>query len=251
VFAEYDLVVECTDDMRSRYLSSDAAVLAGKPVVFASVYQYEGQLHVYGGRPGEPCLRCLWPQAPDPAVVGTCVDAGVLGPVVGVLGGMQAAEALKRLLGLPGLDGSLALVDLLDLGVRRIDLPAAGECACAAQGGCAAVARRALAAAAAEADLELAFASLEDAQAAGYQLVDLREPAEIAAEPLPAQARQLPSGQVAAHAGEFAEGRFLLLCASGRRSLHAARSLRAAGAAGVYSLAGGLAALRAAAVAEH
>ena len=240
VFAEYDLIVECTDDMRSRYLTSDAAVLTGKPVVFASIYQYEGQLHIYTGQADAPCLRCLWPTMPDPATVGTCAEAGVLGPVPGVLGAMQAVEALKLLLDLPGARrDSLVLVDLLELSTRHIALPKGATCNHA---GCAAAARQALNEARASESLELHFEHLHDALAAGYQLVDVREPAEVAAQPLSAASRPLPSGQIAEEACSFAPGRYLLVCASGRRSLHAAQTLRASGVE-AYSLAGGVAAL--------
>jgi len=112
LFASYDLILECTDDMRSRYLCSDAAVLAGKPVIFASVYQYEGQLHAYRPEQNTPCMRCLWPQEPDPAQLGSCEISGVLGPVPGVLGTLQASEALKLLAGIgPSLAGKLLMFD--------------------------------------------------------------------------------------------------------------------------------------------
>jgi molybdopterin/thiamine biosynthesis adenylyltransferase/molybdopterin synthase catalytic subunit/rhodanese-related sulfurtransferase len=247
VFAEYDLIVECTDDLRSRYLTSDAAVLTAKPVVFASIYQYEGQLHIYTGQADAPCLRCLWPTMPDPATVGTCAEAGVLGPVPGVLGAMQAVEALKLLLNLPGARrDSLVLVDLLELSTRHIELPQGASCS---HDGCAASARQALAQARATEALELRFERLHDAVAAGYQLVDVREPAEIAAQPLSALSRQLPSGQITEQACSFAPGRYLLVCASGRRSLHAAQTLRAGGVE-AYSLAGGVAALAHSALAD-
>jgi molybdopterin/thiamine biosynthesis adenylyltransferase/molybdopterin synthase catalytic subunit/rhodanese-related sulfurtransferase len=243
VFRQFDLVVECTDDMRSRYLSSDAAVLSGTPLILASVYQYEGQLQVVSAQPGKPCLRCLWPREPAPEAVGSCVESGVLGPVPGVLGTLQAMEVLKRLLGLPGLaDQALVLVNLLDQTMQHLPINAAEGCAL--HGGCVAVARQALATAQDDADIELTFERLEDAISAGFRLVDLREPEEIALAPLSAVSSQrIPSGQVVAHATELARGRVLLVCASGRRSGHAARLLRAEGLRNTYSLAGGLYAL--------
>ncbi|TAM61742.1 MAG: molybdopterin converting factor [Rhodanobacter sp.] len=243
VFAQYDLVVECTDDMRSRYLSNDAAVLTGTPLVLASVYQYEGQLQVVSAKPGEPCLRCLWPDEPAPGVAGSCVESGVLGPVPGVLGTMQAIEALKILLDLPRSAGqSLLLVNLLDVGTQRLPIDASRGCA--RHGGCAAVAQRALAQAQRDHDVDLVFASLDDAIAAGYRLVDVREPDEIAAQPLHAPSCCVPSAQLATQAGELPPGRLLLICASGRRSAHAARELRGLGVRDAYSLAGGVLALR-------
>lgn len=243
VFAEYDLVLECTDDMRSRYLSSDAALVTGKPLVLASVYQYEGQLQVMDGTPGSPCLRCLWPQPPAPDAVGSCVLSGVLGPAPGVLGTMQAMEALKLLLDLPRARAdALVLVNLLDNTMQRLPIDVAAGCA--SHGGCIEQARRALERSRAQADLEQAFPDLAVAIDSGYRLVDLRGDDEIAAMPLDGVAAlQILPCDLLARAGELGSERVLLVCASGRRSLHAAEQLRAAGYVDVWSLAGGVAAL--------
>ena len=242
VFAQFDLVVECTDDMRSRYLSNDAAVLTGTPLILASIYQYEGQLQVVTAQPGEPCLRCLWPQQPAPGVAGSCVESGVLGPVAGVLGAMQATEALKLLLDLPRpVDHALLLLNLLEGSSQRLPIdPAQG---CALHGGCIEVARRALTQALDERAVDLAFEDFDEAVAAGYTLVDVRELDEISAQPLPVPARSLPSTQIEARAIELGSGRVLLVCSTGRRSGHAARSLRERGMRNVHSLAGGIAAM--------
>jgi adenylyltransferase/sulfurtransferase len=244
VFGQFDLVVECTDDMRSRYLSSDAAVVSATPLILASIYQYEGQLQFVAAQPGAPCLRCLWPQVPAPEAVGSCTLSGVLGPVPGVLGAMQSTEALKYLLGLPQPNaGALSLVNLIDLSIQRLPIDAADGCA--THGGCIAVARRALARAVDEEAIDLVFDRLDDAVAAGFRLVDVRNAEEWASDPMPVVAAlQVPSAQVMEWADEFADGRYLLVCASGRRSGHAARLLRDEGMQNVYSLAGGLNALR-------
>ncbi len=243
IFRQFDLVLECTDDMRSRYLSSDAAVLSGTPLVLASVYQYEGQLQVVTAQPGTPCLRCLWPLEPAPEAVGSCVQSGVLGPVPGMFGTMQAMEALKLLLDLPRpCEPALLLLNLLDYTTTRLPIDVAQGCA--AHGGCVAVARQAVALVQSQSDIDVVFGRLEDALAAGYRLVDLREAGEIAIEPLELPSLQVPSAQVMAHVAELAEGRTLLICASGRRSGHAARLLRAEGLEHVHSLVGGLSALR-------
>ncbi len=242
VFAEYDLVVECTDNMASRYLCNDAALLTGTPLILASVYQYEGQLQVVSAQPGEPCLRCLWSEPPAPGITASCNDAGVLGPVPGVLGAMQATEALKLLLNLGHPDHALLLVNLLDGTSQRLRIdPARG---CEQHGGCIAVARREMARALTEISVDLAFASLDDAIADGYTLIDLREPDEIASQPLGTPSRQIPSGEIIEHVDELGTARALLVCGGGQRSAAAARALRAQGADHVYSLAGGLVSLR-------
>jgi len=241
VFAGYDLVVECTDDLASRYLANDAAVLTSTPLVLASVYQYEGQLQVVTAEPGEPCLRCLWPDQPAPALAGSCVESGVLGPVPGVLGTMQAMEALKLLLDLPRpADHALQLVNLLDGTSQRLPIDASQGCAL--HGGCVAVARRALERAHAEGELERHFERLDEAVQAGYAIVDVRELDEIEAAPLHVTSLQVPSGEISAYALVHLERPVLLVCASGRRSAHAARLLREQGV-DAWSLAGGVAAL--------
>lgn len=241
VFERYDLVVECTDDLGSRYLANDAAVLTGTPLILASVYQYEGQLQVITSLPGDPCLRCLWPEQPAAGLAGSCVESGVLGPVPGVLGTLQAMEALKLLLGLPQpADHALQLVNLLDGSSQRLPVDAAQGCAL--HGGCVEVARESLEAARHEGDIERRFDHLGEAVAHGYVVVDVREPDEIAAEPLHATSLQIPSGRLTAAEVAHVDGRVLLVCASGRRSGEAARALRKQGV-DAYSLAGGVHAL--------
>jgi adenylyltransferase/sulfurtransferase len=239
VFAQFDLVIECTDDLGSRYLANDAAVLTGTPLILASVHQYEGQLQVVGSIPGHACLRCLWPEPPSPGLAGSCAETGVLGPVPGVLGTLQAMEALKLLLGLPGAgDQALHLVNLLDGTRQRLPIDAAGGCAL--HGGCAAVAQRALDAA--KVDVDRRFDDLADAVACGFTLVDVRDPAEIDASPLAIASLCIPASEIATYPLDPFTGDVLLVCASGKRSQHAARRLRQRGVE-AYSLAGGLNAL--------
>ena len=110
----HDMVVDCSDNFRTKFLINDAAVLAQRPAVFASVYQYEGQLQVYKPHADHACLRCLWPDATADGVVGNCAEAGVLGPVPGAFGALQALLTLKILLGMPGqLGGELLLLDFM------------------------------------------------------------------------------------------------------------------------------------------
>ena len=100
----YDLILDCSDNFTTKFLLNDLALRTRKPVLFASVYQYEGQLQVVRGDDATACLRCVWPEATRDGLVGNCAEAGVLGPVPGVFGSLQALEALKLLLGLPGLE---------------------------------------------------------------------------------------------------------------------------------------------------
>lgn len=233
--SRFDLIVECSDNFHTKFLVNDAAVLAQKSAVFASVYQFEGQLQVYRPKSGHACLRCLWPNANVDGVVGNCAQAGVLGPVPGVLGTLQALLTLKVLLGLEGqLAGELLLVDLSSLSTLKIRAPRCAECkapACARIQGIAPEG----------ANLELRFASLKEAMLAGFEIIDIRNPAEVAERE--SGARHFPMKALLADPEPLKiGGPYLLLCASGKRSLTAARDLALRGIA-VKSLAGGLAAL--------
>uniref|UniRef100_A0A183BUD9 ThiF domain-containing protein n=1 Tax=Globodera pallida TaxID=36090 RepID=A0A183BUD9_GLOPA len=92
---DYDIVADCSDNAATRYLINDACVLSGKPLVFGSALGWEGQFTVYNNGPNCPCYRCIFPVPPRPEHVMSCSEAGVLGPVVGVIGSLQALEIIK------------------------------------------------------------------------------------------------------------------------------------------------------------
>jgi sulfur-carrier protein adenylyltransferase/sulfurtransferase len=232
---DHDIVVDCSDNFRTKFLINDAAVLAQRPAIFASVYQYEGQLQVYKPEPAHACLRCLWPEATADGVVGNCAEAGVLGPVPGAFGALQALLAIKILLSMPGqLGGELLLLDFMNF--SSVKLKAPRRAACVAPH-CALVADLPRE----DTDLELPLPSLAAAAERGFELIDVRSGEEVAAQPTPA--KNIPLATLLAHPDLLAPGvSYLLLCASGKRSLAAARELRKHGLA-VRSLAGGLQAL--------
>lgn len=236
--ARYDLVVDCSDNFATKFTVNDAAVILGKPAVFASVYQYEGQLQVYLPREDWPCLRCLWPEAPRDGLVGNCAQAGVLGPVPAALGAMQAMQALKILLGLP-VESTPALHVFDLLGMHWRTLKAARNPACDHSP------RDLQTAAIDPAALELEFPTLAAARASGLTLVDIREPWERAMDDPARQIEwHLPLSALLQGATALPpEGRYLIVCAHGVRSLALAEHLRSLGYAAAYSLVGGLAAV--------
>jgi molybdopterin/thiamine biosynthesis adenylyltransferase/molybdopterin synthase catalytic subunit/rhodanese-related sulfurtransferase len=241
VIEPYSLVIDCTDNFSTKFMLNDTCVRLGKPVIFASVYQYEGQLQVVRPERGSACLRCVWPEATRDGLVGNCAEAGVLGPVPGTFGSLQALEALKLLLDLPGqLADELLMLDLLGFGLTRVRTRRASDCPGHAL-------RQAAAAGEANGTsaIELSIDPLERALADGFEVIDIREPQEIARAATPcAGARHLPVAQLL-H-GETtlpAGGKYLLVCASGKRSLAAALQLRSRGYDQVFSLRGGIAAL--------
>jgi molybdopterin/thiamine biosynthesis adenylyltransferase/molybdopterin synthase catalytic subunit/rhodanese-related sulfurtransferase len=244
VLEPYALVIDCTDNFATKFMLNDTCVRLRKPVIFSSVYQYEGQLQVVRAELGGACLRCLWPEATRDGLVGNCAEAGVLGPVPGTFGTLQALEALKLLLDLPGqLSEELLVLDLLTLTVIRVRARRAADCPEHAR-----LPRTARGAAAAdeEAVIELSFDSLDEAVAVGFEVIDIREPHELARLATPCvNARHLPVARLLHGAPAVsAEARCLLVCASGKRSLAAAQELRSRGHGAVFSLRGGIAALR-------
>jgi molybdopterin/thiamine biosynthesis adenylyltransferase/molybdopterin synthase catalytic subunit/rhodanese-related sulfurtransferase len=238
LIAQHDLVIDCTDNFATKFLLNDYCVQLGKPVVFASVYQYEGQLQIV--RPGSACLRCVWPEATRDGIVGNCAEAGVLGPVPGIFGGLQAFEAMKLLLDLPGrLNDELLVLDLLTLSTSRVRTKRASSCPEHA------ISR----ATAASPNLEVSFDTLDHAYDAGFDIVDIRELNELREMPTPTSySRNVPMADLLHGQPAFAPtGKTLLVCASGRRSLAAAQELRERGLADIYSLRGGVKGLQAAA----
>lgn len=228
----YDIVLDCSDNFRTKYLINDAAVLARKPAVFASVYQYEGQLQVYQPEPEYACLRCLWPDATADGVVGNCAEAGVLGPVPGAFGTLQALLTLKILLKLSGqLEGELLLMDFMNFSSAKIRAARRAECRAPACAHIHAITSE-------DAGIEIALESLAAAAAQGLDVIDIRTAEEVAAQP--AAARHIPIAELLANPGLLPVGReAVLVCATGRRSMAAAQTLRKKGLA-VRSLAGGL-----------
>jgi sulfur-carrier protein adenylyltransferase/sulfurtransferase len=237
----YDIVVDCSDNFRTKYLINDAAVLAQKPAVFASVYQYEGQLQTYKPEPKHACLRCLWPDAVADGVVGNCAEAGVLGPVPGAFGALQALLTLKILLQMSGqLEGELLLLDFMNFSSLKIKAPRRPECAAP---GCAHI--RELTGE--DPGVELVLQSLAAAAERGFEVIDIRTAEEVAAHPAvapsdgtrPGGVRHIPMAALLADRGLEFRREILLVCATGKRSLAAATELRKRGIA-ARSLAGGL-----------
>jgi molybdopterin/thiamine biosynthesis adenylyltransferase/molybdopterin synthase catalytic subunit/rhodanese-related sulfurtransferase len=237
----YDLILDCSDNFATKFLLNDLALRTGTPVLFASVYQYEGQLQRVAGDDASPCLRCVWPEATRDGLVGNCAEGGVLGPVPGVFGSLQALEALKLLLGLPGLASNEMLIfDLVTLSTQRLRARRAPDCVAHRR------AREPAPPALADA-LEVEFATLTDAERAGFTLVDVRDAHELRKDPLPVSAAlHLPMAKLLSDAvGLDYAGHYLLICTSGKRSAAAADLLRSQGFRDCRSLRGGIKSLKA------
>ncbi|SMY06017.1 putative adenylyltransferase/sulfurtransferase MoeZ [Flavimaricola marinus] len=114
LLGDYDLVLDGTDNFETRYLVNQTCVRLGKPLIAAALTQWEGQISVYDPAQGAPCYACVFPQSPDPSLVPSCAEAGVLGPLPGVVGAMMAVEAVKIITGAgETLRGRLLIYDAL------------------------------------------------------------------------------------------------------------------------------------------
>lgn len=237
ILRDYDVVIDGTDNYPTRYLINDAGVLLGKPVVYGSIFQFEGQASVFYARQG-PCYRCLYPAPPPPGLVPSCAEGGVLGVLPGIVGTVQAAETIKLIVGgSDSLVGRLLLFDVWQMKQRELRLekdphcPVCGEhpsihglidydefCGLKPD--------------AQETPIDSVTArELKAWLDAGkpLQLIDIREPHERAIVKFPL-AKVIPLGQMVRRIGEFDPAvDTVFLCKIGQRSLFAIRALQRAG----------------------
>lgn len=130
LLADYDLILDGSDNFDTRYLVNSVAVAAGKPLISAAMTQWEGQIGLYDPARGGPCYECLFPERPAPGLVPTCAEAGIVAPLPGIIGSMMALEAVKAITGAgEGLRGRLMIYDALYAEVRVIRTEARAGCA--------------------------------------------------------------------------------------------------------------------------
>ena len=129
IIGQYDIICDGTDNFGTRFMVSDACVLAKRTLVSAAVLRFEGQLSTFKPHQGGPCYRCLYHAAPPEGTVPTCSEAGVLGAVTGVMGTLQATEVLKEVIGIgESMSGRLLVWDALDMRFRTIKLRPDPKC---------------------------------------------------------------------------------------------------------------------------
>jgi adenylyltransferase/sulfurtransferase len=227
VLASYDVIVDGTDNFPTRYLVNDACVRLGKPDVWASIYRFEGQVAVWDARRG-PCYRCLFPAIPPDDEIPACSEAGVLGVLPGVLGSVQALEAIKVVLGIGDpLIGRLLTFDALTLAWRELRLDKDPDCPACGTG-----------------EVAGEPVGVEPQELADrldrVVLVDIREAHEWDISGLPGSVR-IPLAELEGRIGEIGLGRpVVVLCNRGPRARFAAVKLLAAGFPDVAFLDGGL-----------
>jgi adenylyltransferase/sulfurtransferase len=128
LFKPYDVILDGTDNFPTRYLVNDACVLSGKPNAYGSIFRFEGQASVFATKEG-PCYRCLYPEPPPPGLVPSCAEGGVLGVLPGIIGVIQATEAIKLILGVgEPLIGRFLIYDALKMRFRELKLRKDPDC---------------------------------------------------------------------------------------------------------------------------
>jgi molybdopterin/thiamine biosynthesis adenylyltransferase/rhodanese-related sulfurtransferase len=251
IIGGYDIVVDGTDNFATRYLTNDACVLLGKPNVYGSIFRFEGQASVFG-LADAPCYRCLFPQPPPPGSVPSCAEGGVLGVLPGIVGTIQATEAIKLILGIGDtLAGRLLLIDALSMEFRTMALRKDPACpACGTRtitelidydefcGVPAADTVRDVddVVEITPRDLAERLARADDT----FDLIDVREPREWAFARIEG-ARLIPLAQIPASLPSLDKTReIIVMCRSGVRSADAARFMQREGFTRVKNLAGGI-----------
>ena len=241
----YDIVVDGSDNFPTRYLVSDACVLAGRPNVHGSVFRFDGQASVFGTADG-PCYRCLFPEPPPPGTVPGCDEGGVLGVLPGLIGTIQATETLKLILGEGELlVGRLLLVDALRMTFRTLKFARDPACpACGTRTLRDLIDYEAFCGVGATADPvpEIEPRALAERVAAGTPplLLDVREPREWELARI-VGARLVPLATLNSAIERLErDAEIVVYCKTGGRSAQAARRLRDAGFTRVWNLAGGI-----------
>lgn len=253
IFAQYDLIVDGTDNFATRYLVNDACVLLNKPYVWGSIYRFDGQASVFWSEHG-PCYRCLYPEPPPPGMVPSCAEGGVLGVLCGSIGSIQVTEAIKLLTGIGDpLVGRLMVYDALEMSYRTIkirkdpDCPLCGPNATQTdlledyEAFCGLISQEAMAAAQESTISVRTLKSMMDADA-NFVLIDVREPNEFEIVRIPGSIlipkQQILDGSALSSLPQTKQ--IVLHCKSGARSAECLAVIKAAGFSDAVHVGGGV-----------
>lgn len=256
LFAQYDLIVDGTDNFATRYLVNDACVLLGKPYVWGSIYRFDGQASVFWAEYG-PCYRCLYPEPPPPGMVPSCAEGGVLGVLCASIGSIQVTEAIKLLAGIgEPLLGRLMIYDALEMTYRQVRIQKDPNCAvCGAnptvtelidyEAFCGTISEEAAEAARDSTISVVQLKAMLDERAQGtrdFALIDVREPVEWEIVQIPGAAL-IPKGQFldgSALAALPTDKQIVLYCKVGGRSAEALAVVHGAGFTDAIHVGGGI-----------
>ncbi len=246
ILGQYDVIVDGSDNFPTRYLVNDACVFLGKPNVYGSVFRFDGQASVFAAKDG-PCYRCMYPQPPEPGLVPSCEEGGVLGVVPGIVGMIQATETIKLILGKgEPLVGRVLMINLMRMSFRELRVPR--NPACVVCGNSPTV--RELVdyeafcgfSRAKENELSMIPEELVTKMSGSNppRLVDVREPMEWQQGHIDG-AELVPLRDLSGRLDEFDKSEDIVCyCLSGMRSANAASIFRNAGFANVFNLVGGI-----------
>lgn len=246
--SRYDLVVDGSDNFPTRYLVTDATHLTRRPLVHGSVYRFEGQVSVFDPGAGGPCYRCLFPEPPQGDAVPNCAEAGVLGALCGVIGSLQAIEAIKNLLGIGrSAAGSLLIVDALSFEFRTLRIDPNPDCPLCSSSPTITALGNPPPADPSEEPMNPIEDEMDPTAVSQYLaanpnavVVDVREPAELAVCRLPGST-DIPMRQIP---GSFdtlpRQDPIFILCHHGNRSRMVVRFLRQQGFKQVINIRGGI-----------
>jgi adenylyltransferase/sulfurtransferase len=252
LFESYDVILDGTDNFPTRYLVNDACVLMGKPNTYGSIFRFEGQASVFAVK-GGPCYRCLYPEPPPPGLVPSCAEGGVLGVLPGIIGTIQATEAIKLITGIgEPLVGRFMIYDALRMKFRELKLRRDPECPVCGdhptvktlidyEQFCGVVPHAAETTGADVAD-SITAVELKAALDRGEKItvLDVREPQEYQINRIPGSVL-IPLGEVPQRYEEIdRSGVVVCQCKSGARSAKAAAFLRGVGFKRVQNLTGGI-----------
>jgi adenylyltransferase/sulfurtransferase len=249
ILRDFDIVIDGSDNFPTRYLVNDACVLLGKPNVYGSVFRFDGQVSVFYAKHG-PCYRCLYAEPPPPDLVPSCAEGGVLGVLPGIIGSLQALEAIKLIVGFgESLIGRLVLFDGRRMQFRELALQKDPDCPVCGEhptvtalidyeafcgGGEAGLGTRE------GIEISATDLQLERGRKPDLVLVDVREPREAEIAHIEGT-RHIPLRELPGRLAELpGHGEIVTLCHHGLRSLKAREILKGAGFASVRSLAGGI-----------
>ena len=251
VIAGYDVVVDCTDNYKARYVIGDACALTKIPLVFGAIYQYEGQVGIFNVDNG-PCYRCQFPSPPPAGLVPTCAEGGAISPLAGIIGSIQANEVLKLIIGIgENLSGKLLTIDSLYLHSRILNVHKKDNCPiCGKKPSIVEVSDYDYEdfCGLKEEDEEIPIEGIEPDELArriergdSMTIVDVREPHERAIHRFP-DVVVIPIGQLARRQKELdPDIDTIFICKEGKRSILAIKTLREAGYKGpLYNLKGGI-----------
>lgn len=241
LIADYDVILDCTDNFITRYLINDTCVLLKKPYIYASIFQFDGQLTVLASTDG-PCYRCMYPTPPQPGEVPNCSEAGVLPTLPGMLGVAQANEAIKQILGVGELPiGQLLFYDALESDWQKLQVKKNPECPIC--GSSPTITEVKAIQFACETDVATEFdISANDARQmldGNAIIVDIREPHEYLTGEI-RQAQKYPGKTLLDELDSLTHQTIIITCQSGKRSKALAEALHNMDFKDAYSLAGGV-----------